>query len=345
MTIAAGSRPANLPRSGRVVPPLVARVREALSGERDGEARRFVLAVSGGLDSMALLRASIRAGMRGRIAAVATFDHGTGRSATAAAALVARVADANGVRCESGRAPPGTVRTEAAWRDLRHGFLRDVARRHRAEVATAHTRDDQVETVAMRILRGSGARGLAGLDADGDVVRPLLTSTRAELAAFAAAEGLAFAHDPTNDDRRYFRNRMRLELLPALCAANPGFDRWLLVLAGRAAALRRDIEALAARIPMRYEPFGTWLVDRGALTGLGAEALATLWPAVAARAGITLDRRGTARLARFTETGSTGGRVQLSGRHEVVLRRNEVALGPLGAPGQSRRKAPRRGPR
>ena len=315
------------------------RVRGALAGGERPAGARFVLAISGGLDSMALLRAVIRAGLRGRIASVATFDHGTGSAATEAAALVARVAGEYGFRCETGRAAAGTAPTEAAWRDLRHAFLRDVARRHRGVVVTAHTRDDQLETVAMRILRGAGARGLAGLDAESRVRRPLLATTRAELADFVQADGVPFFTDPSNADRRYFRNRMRLDLLPAVRAATPGFDDWLLDLARRAAALRRDTEAFVAAIPMRGAPAGGVLIDREALRGFDQHELAALWPALAARAGVTLDRRGTARLARFTGTGSTGARVQLSGKHEVVLRRQEIVIGPLGFTNSSRRKA------
>ena len=320
------------------VPVVVGRVRESLGGDPEA---RFVVAVSGGLDSMALLHAMIRAGLRGRIAAVATFDHGTGAAATEAAARVARVADEHGLRCEAGRAPDGTAATEAAWRDRRHAFLRDVARRQRASLVTAHTLDDQLETVAMRILRGAGARGLAGLAAQSDVLRPLLATRRSDLADFVHERRIAFATDPSNDDRRYFRNRMRHDLLPALRTANAGFDDWLLDLSARAARLRRDIESHVGDYPLREESPGCFVLDRAVLAGFSPPELATLWPALAARAGVTLDRRGTARVSRFTGTGSTGGRVQLSGKHEVVLRRTEIAIGPLGNAGVSRRKAAR----
>ena len=290
---------------------------------------------------MALLHAAVHAGLAERVAAVATYDHGSGRAATAAAALVRRVAAAAGLRCVGGRAPAGSAQTEAAWRDLRHQFLRETARDHAARIVTAHTRDDQVETVAMRILRGAGARGLAGLDAESDVWRPFVRTTRAELAAYVRAHRVEFTDDPTNADRRYFRNRMRLDLLPALRAATAGFDVWLLDLAARSAALRRELERLADTIPMACDDEGRWVVDRAALRGLPAAELATLWPPLAARASVTLDRRGTERLARFTESGSTGGRVQLSGRVEVVLRRDFLVIGPLGPPSPSRRKSPR----
>ena len=312
------------------------RVHEALAGEP-----ALVLAVSGGLDSMVLLHAAVQAGLAPRIASVATFDHASGAAATAAAEFVARAAAAHGLPCDRARAPDGGPRTEAAWRDQRRAFLRDVAHRRAARLVTAHTRDDHIETVAMRIVRGSGARGLAGLAAVSDVRRPLLDTTRAELDAWARANRVAFVTDPTNTDRQYFRNRMRLDLLPALRRAVPAFDAWILDLAQRASALRRAVEAVAEQVPVSIDPGGGAIVDRGALRGLAAADLATLWPALAARASLTLDRRGTERLARFTETGSTGGRVQLSGKVEVVLRRDAFVIGPLGPPRPSRRKRSR----
>src|SRR5688572_4731162 len=90
-----------------------------------------------------------------RIAAVATFDHGTGVHATEATSLVAAEGRRLGLTVVRERARV-TASTEAAWRDARWSFLHRVARAHRARVATAHTRDDQIETVFMRALRGSG---------------------------------------------------------------------------------------------------------------------------------------------------------------------------------------------
>src|SRR4051812_36195228 len=103
-----------------------------------------VLAVSGGLDSMVLLTAASRLPARvGRNVLVATFDHGTGRAAGRAAALVARQAFRAGFLCVTGRA--ATVGTkEEEWRRSRWQFLKEVAQRRRAEVVTAHTEDDQI---------------------------------------------------------------------------------------------------------------------------------------------------------------------------------------------------------
>src|SRR5204863_4438151 len=97
----------------------------------------------------------------------------TGPAATRASELVASEAAALGFSVVIGHASLAG-RTEAEWRSARHAFLTDVARRTAATVATAHTRDDQVETVLMRVMRHAGARGLAGLYARSGVVRPLL---------------------------------------------------------------------------------------------------------------------------------------------------------------------------
>ena len=143
-----------------------------------------VLAISGGLDSMVLLTAAAKLGSHSRRKiTVATFDHGTGRAAGRAAALVARHAYRSGFVCVNGRA--ATVgKREEEWRRARWQFLEQIAASRRANVFTAHTLDDQIETVFMRILRDAGPRGLAGLYAESEIVRPFLNVSRATLTEY-----------------------------------------------------------------------------------------------------------------------------------------------------------------
>jgi tRNA(Ile)-lysidine synthase len=117
----------------------------------------LILAVSGGRDSMVLLQAMARWAPE-RIAAVATFDHGTGQHATDAASLVAAESRRLGLTVvrERSRAPG---HSEAAWRAARWDFLGRIGRAYKARVATAHTRDDQLETVIMRLMRGRAPAG------------------------------------------------------------------------------------------------------------------------------------------------------------------------------------------
>jgi tRNA(Ile)-lysidine synthase len=279
---------------------------------------RVVLAVSGGADSMVMAaRALVES--PAHVAAVATFDHGTGVAATAAADHVQRWAEARGLSLFRGAAPAGArLRTEAAWRAARWAFLREVSARVGAPVATAHTWEDQVETVLMRLLRGSGVRGLAALLASGPVVRPLLHTRRGAVTAYAAAHGVPVIADPSNLDRRHLRNRVRLELLPALEHRDPGFSEWLWSIGARAAAWRADVAALtdAAWAPCVDGRHSAVRVLRRGRSICAAEA-ALLWPEVAGRIGVALDRRGTERLAVFTTTVGAGRRVPLSGGVQV----------------------------
>lgn len=297
----------------------------ATVGAALGSVRRpVVLAVSGGLDSMVLLDAAAR-GCRASLAAVATFDHGSGPSATAAARLVTEVCVRQSIPCVIGRAEAG-LSTESEWREARWRFLRAVAAEHAAVVATAHTRDDQLETVLIRILRGAGARGIAGLFAESDVLRPLLEVERAEVAAYAAARGLAFSEDPTNRSRRHLRNRVRLDILPALRRVRPTLDEELLDLARRAATLRQSLETTTAALG-RIAPDGDELsVAATDLEGYSRESLGVLWPALAARLGAVLDWRGTRRLTEFTITGVVGATIPLSGGWEVARLRERFVL-------------------
>jgi len=249
------------------------------------------------------------------LSAVATFDHGTGVAAAEAVDLVVRECLRRGVPVVAGRAPDGPAgrRTESAWRTARWAFLRAVAAERRATIVTAHTLDDQAETVAIRILRGASARGLAAMEAPTPgVVRPLLGIRRAALAAYAQAERVPFREDPSNDDRAYLRNRLRAELLTAIEARRPGFGGELVEVGRRAAAWRRDLAALVDQVDARIVE-GAVVIDAAPLTELTTDGLAIVWPELAARAGVVMDRRGIARVADWSTSATAGQRMPLSG--------------------------------
>ena len=291
---------------------------------RDAAAgKRLVLAVSGGRDSIAMLHAAARAA-RASVAMVATFDHGTGQHATEAARHVESEAARLGLPCIAGRASKAG-KSEDEWRNARRQFLRGVALFNGGVIATAHTLDDHVETVVMRVLRDAGARGLAGLYAPSDSVRPLLGFTRADVASYASQVGASWIEDPTNESRRHFRNRVRLDLLPALERAHPGFARRMLRLSVDAARVRHEIDAFVSPL-VRVGPGERVSVAVDALAGYSRTVIAALWPAIAARVGLAMDWRGTERATSFTITGRTGGRIQLSGGWEIARTRESFEL-------------------
>ncbi|HUO47390.1 MAG TPA: tRNA lysidine(34) synthetase TilS [Acidimicrobiales bacterium] len=171
-----------------------------------------VCAVSGGADSLALLALATAAGLA---ATAVHVDHGLRPGSAAEAEVVAEAARSlrasfRAERVEVGAGPNLEARARAA----RRAVLGEGA-------ATGHTMDDQAETVLVNLLRGAGADGLAGM-APGPR-HPILGLRRAETRTLCASLGLAWVEDPSNDDPRFVRNRVRHELLP-LCSSIAGRD-------------------------------------------------------------------------------------------------------------------------
>jgi tRNA(Ile)-lysidine synthase len=280
---------------------------------------------------MVLLDAAARVA-RDRIATVATFDHGSGEHSVRARDFVCREAGERGLGAVSARGEQ-LIASESVWREARWSFLRRQAARVGGVVVTAHTEDDQIETVLMRAMRGSGARGMAALYAASGVSRPLIGTSRATVERYARARGIRWVSDPTNEDRRFLRNRVRHDLLPALLRARPSLRAELLELSRRAAAVRAELEGVAAAITGPDGDASSDLVSLSVavsdVAGYDADALAMLWPAIAARVGLALDRRGTRRLVAFTiSEGRVGSSIQLSGGWEVVRDRHRLTLRP-----------------
>jgi tRNA(Ile)-lysidine synthase len=318
---------------------LVDRMRQAVAAEMSA-AEPALLAVSGGIDSMVLLDA-VLATRPPRTFRVATFDHASGPHTAFAVDLVEHVALSAGASVIVGRSQVVDRPSEASWRSSRLAFLRAAAAEHRATVYTAHTRDDQVETVLFRLLRGAGARGLAGLKAPGDIRRPLLGFSRADVTRYGRAANVSWVDDPTNDSRAHARNRIRLDLLPALRAHAPTIDSTLVDIGERAARWRADVDAAVASLIDFSADLAHSVLDVSAdsLEPYGPAPLAVIWPALLARIGVTADWRGTRRLVAFTKEGSAGRRIQLSGgwvvfRHRSVfeVRRQSATTERLGEP-------------
>lgn len=290
-----------------------------------GSADRVVLAVSGGLDSMVLMHAacSVRSGHHESIL-VATFDHRSGCHSALATKLVERHAAKLGLKCVVGRATKALSR-EHEWREARWKFLRATALKFRGTIATAHTIDDQVETVFMRILRDAGPRGLAGLYAESEVLRPFLRLRRADLAEYSVNHGVRYLDDPSNQSREHLRNRVRHEILPAISRLNPAFSADLLSIAQASAGWRNAMAVAVEKIGTPGSRGGL-RVAREDLIGYDEESLRTLWPTVAAKAGVVMDRRGTHRLAEFTIKGHPGSSIQLSGGIEVRMFRDHLLI-------------------
>lgn len=247
-----------------------------------------VVAVSGGADSVALLRATIELGA-GRIV-VAHLNHGLrGSDSDTDQDFVERIADSLGVPVRTARTTilPGE-NLEAAARMARYEWLATVATSEGiGRVATGHSADDQAETVLFRLLRGSGLAGLCGiaprrlLSAGVELIRPLLTVSRADILDYLTERGQDYRTDATNADTRLARNRIRHELLPLLTRNyNPRIAESLARLAEQARDWQRMEDDALDELLLRCErPRAGKLrvFDRIALASVSRARLRSLW--------------------------------------------------------------------
>jgi len=165
----------------------------------------YVIAVSGGVDSIALLHMMTQVTHHKII--VAHFDHGIRDDSAKDATFVGALASEFGFPYETLREELGSGASEELARNRRYAFLRSVAKKHAGHIVTAHHRDDAIETIAINIHRGTGWRGLAVLDSD--ILRPLLQLGKVNLIEYAQQHNLKWREDSTNASSAYLRNRLR----------------------------------------------------------------------------------------------------------------------------------------
>lgn len=281
-----------------------------------------LVALSGGVDSTVLLHLLIR--LRDswslRIGA-AHFDHRMRPDSGADAEWVRGLCRAWRVPLEHGFAEVPPV-GEAEARDLRYRFLHAAADRFAADrLATAHHADDQAETVLFRIARGTGLDGLAGIPARrGEIVRPLLPFWRKEIQEYAEYAGLRYRIDPTNRSLSPARNRIRLEVIPALEKVAPGAAQALTRLGEQA---REDAEAwewvLDGILPQVILSVNEDTVE------LARPSLLSYHPRIRSRIlrrmlrelGSHPDRTGTRAVVEFITFGASGAYIQVAGNIRV----------------------------
>lgn len=303
---------------------------------------RLMLAVSGGADSVALLRA-MHEGARdlGIILSVAHVHHGIrGSAADGDAEFVAALAERCGLdfllhRADvPARAAQQQETLEEAARHTRYGFFRECIASGKADaVATAHTLDDQAETVLLKLLRGAWTEGLGGTHPvvevpGGQILRPLLQTRRAEIEAYLRSQGQEWREDESNRELTFTRNRVRHQLLPILAEYNPQITGQLSSLA----AIARDEERywqnqLAVLLPQILLP-GKPVRGGGRSAGSGAPGISLevervrgldaalqrrILRSAVSQAGGGLDYLHTEALLVLVCQGSSGQRLSLPG--------------------------------
>ena len=211
----------------------------------------IICAVSGGADSMALLWAMylLKDKLDIELSAAHFNHHLRGEESDRDEAFVRDFCDGYGIPLfvSSGNVVAGKKGLEAAARDARYGFLRSLS----GKIATAHTADDNAETVLMHLVRGTGLKGLGAISpVSGNVIRPMLGITRADVEAFLDEYHVEHITDSSNETDAFLRNRLRHYVMPLLKEENPKLAENLSAMALR---LRLDEEALsrlAANTPL-----------------------------------------------------------------------------------------------
>ncbi len=208
---------------------------------------RVIAAVSGGADSVAMLFALyLLRDELGIVLEAAHFNHHLrGAESDRDEAFVTDFCGRYDIplHLDSGRIVPGKKGLEAAARDARYAFLRRLP----GKIATAHTADDNAETVLMRLIRGTGLKGLGAIaPVSGNVIRPMLTVTRDDVEAFLEEYALPHVEDSSNETDDFLRNRIRHSILPLMRAENPRIGENL---SAMALLLREDESCLQSMLP------------------------------------------------------------------------------------------------
>ena len=274
-----------------------------------------LVAVSGGADSLALLALLVRSPAASELVLqVAHADHGLHPDSATVAAAVAAVAREYGLPFLASRLGLARETSETAARSARYAWLLSEADRLDALLFTAHHRDDQVETILMRVLKGSGPAGLAGIPPRRErLVRPLLPFRHQELTEYLEGLGRTWWEDPANAEHRHERSWLRTEVLPLLRRRIPALDRRLLSLGRQAAADRAGWDALLGQIPgldMQMAAGGV-SVAATPLRGYDSAILRALLGALGRRAGCLIGPARAARIERLLARGRSGAVAEL----------------------------------
>jgi tRNA(Ile)-lysidine synthase len=301
---------------------------------------RAIVAVSGGPDSVALLDLFAAGGLAerfGLVLVVAHVDHGIAPNSVEVADRVRQLVQRLGIDLMARRLDLGRDASESVAREERYAALRAMQAASGAHyLLTAHHRDDQVETILLRVLRGSGPAGLAGIPSRGPqgLVRPLLPFARAEIAAYLGERGITppCPADPGNVATRHDRTWIRHDLLPRLRARfGPETDGGLERLAHAAADDRRAWRQLLRALPelgFRRSTAGVE-VDRTVLASYAPDLAQAILRALGREIGLRLGGARSARLLRFAADAASGRRVALGGGVEARADFDVLRLVPL----------------
>jgi tRNA(Ile)-lysidine synthase len=286
----------------------------------DLEPGKYVLAVSGGVDSMVLL--NILARQTGLQLTVAHFDHGIRADSTEDRQLVQKIANQYGLPFVYNRVELGPGTSEAVARKARYEFLHQVRVAARAQaIITAHHQDDMLETAVINMLRGTGRRGLSSLKSRDRMVRPLLLYSKADILAYAKTHQIEWREDSTNRDETYLRNYVRHQILNKFTEAQ---RQQLLVHLNTAHELNQDLEVLLAN-QLHIQP-ATHQLDRQWFIALPHSVAKEVMASWLRERGVTFDRKTLERLLVAAKTYQPHKQADVTSGCRMEVKQKHLAL-------------------
>lgn len=283
---------------------------------------RYIVAVSGGVDSMVLL--DLLCKQQGVEIIVAHFNHGIRKNSYSDEDFVRRQAATRGLVFVSGQGSLGENASEADARLARYAFLSDVKERYEAAaIVTAHHQDDLIETAFINIIRGTGPRGVIAIESNKNIIRPLLRYPKQSILDYARQHNLSWVEDDSNQDNKYLRNYIRHNLTSVMGEKE---RRRLLEQIAVVKRAYREIAEITATISQKILINDTTL-DRSAFIDLPHEVATTFLSGWLTRQGVKeLDRRTIERLTNAIKTAGPASRHAVKHGRTIVLSKEEAAL-------------------
>lgn len=287
----------------------------------DGPQSLYVVAVSGGVDSVALLH--ILHGTPGVQLIVAHYDHGIREDSAADREFVEYLAKLYDVAFAYDEGRLGAGASEAAAREARYAFLRRVKAASGAQaIVTAHHEDDVFETAIINLLRGTGRKGLSSLNSTDELYRPLLTTPKKNLLAYARAHKLQWREDSTNASDDYLRNYVRHHILPKFDDA--ACDRLRKLIATTRETNVQIDQMLAEQLHLQpdYDVLDRhWFIM---LPHAVAREIIAAW--LRGRGVMDFDKALLERVVIAAKMYAPGKQIDVNGRYIILVRKNDLAL-------------------
>ncbi len=280
---------------------------------------RYVVAVSGGVDSVVLL--DMLTQESGLELVVAHFDHGIRKESVEDAIFVGQLAQKYHLQFLSERAELGVEASEATARRHRYEFLNKVKQTVDARaIITAHHQDDLIETALLNVLRGTQHKGLVSLQSSDELIRPLLNMSKDQLVKYAQSHELEWREDTSNQDMRYKRNELRNVLKDSL---SPKRRQQIVEQLQQVKDQSQQIEAVA-QVILSSQPSGA--IDRNLLKDLDDMVACELVAEWLRLNQIGFDRKTVERVVRGNRQLGTGSQIDLQANYYCLLQKQQIVL-------------------